>query len=95
MGDYFELLKVDGVLVAIGVPDKPLTFHPMPLIAKRHTYAGSVIGAIRETQQMLDFCAKNEITPEIEVITPAQINAAYERVMNSNVRYRFVTDMNA
>lgn len=95
MGDYFELLKVDGVLVAVGVPDKPLTFHPMPLIAKRRTYAGSVIGSIRETQEMLYFCAKHEITPQIEVITPAQINAAYERVINSDVRYRFVIDMNA
>jgi uncharacterized zinc-type alcohol dehydrogenase-like protein len=67
----------------------------MPLIAKRRTYAGSMIGSIRETQEMLDFCAKHEITPDIEVIGPAGINAAYERVMKSDVRYRFVIDMQA
>jgi len=95
MGDYFGLLKLDGALVVVGVPDAPLTFHPMPLIAKRRTYAGSMIGSIRETQEMLDFCAKHEIAPEIEVIQPDGINAAYERVMKSDVRYRFVIDMKA
>ncbi|MEJ0038984.1 MAG: NAD(P)-dependent alcohol dehydrogenase [Gammaproteobacteria bacterium] len=95
MGDYFGLLKLDAALVVVGVPDEPLTFHPMPLIGMRRTYAGSMIGSMRETQEMLDFCAKHEIAPEIEVIPPADINAAYERVMKSDVRYRFVIDMNA
>jgi uncharacterized zinc-type alcohol dehydrogenase-like protein len=95
MADYFNLLKVDGTLVVVGVPDESLTLHPMPLIAKRRSYAGSMIGSMRETQEMLDFCAKHEITPEIEVVKPAQINEAYERVLKSDVRYRFVIDMNA
>jgi uncharacterized zinc-type alcohol dehydrogenase-like protein len=93
MNDYFELLKLDGTLVVVGVPDKPLSIHPFPLIMKRRSYSGSVIGGIKETQEMLDFCAKHNITPEIEVISPDQVNVAYERVLKSDVRYRFVIDM--
>ena len=93
MNDYFELLKLDGTLVVVGIPDKPLTIHPFPLIMKRRSYAGSVIGGIKETQEMLDFCAKHSITPEIEVILPDYVNTAYERVLKSDVRYRFVIDM--
>ncbi len=93
MGDYFELLKLDGTLVVVGVPEKPLLIHPFPLIMKRRSYSGSVIGGIKETQEMLDFCAKHNITPEIEVIAPDQVNVAYERVLKSDVRYRFVIDM--
>jgi alcohol dehydrogenase (NADP+) len=95
IGDYFGLLKVDGTLVSVGVPEKPLTVHPSSLIGMRRTYAGSMIGSMRETQEMLDFCANHEITPEIEVIAPADINAAWERVVKSDVRYRFVIDMRA
>lgn len=93
MGAYFELLKLDGTLVVVGLPDKPMSFHPFPLVMKRRSYAGSLIGGIKETQEMLDFCAKHEITPEIEVIPATQVNAAYERVTRSDVRYRFVIDM--
>ena len=93
MGDYFGLLKLDGTLVVVGVPDRPLSIHPFPLIMMRRSYAGSVIGSIKETQEMLDFCAKHNITPEIEVISPNQVNVAYERVLKSDVRYRFVIDM--
>jgi uncharacterized zinc-type alcohol dehydrogenase-like protein len=93
MSDYFNLLKLDGTLVALGVPDKPLSIQPYSLIAMRRNYAGSLIGSIKETQEMLDFCAKHNITPEIEVISPAQVNEAYERVLKSDVRYRFVMDM--
>jgi uncharacterized zinc-type alcohol dehydrogenase-like protein len=93
MSDYFGLLKVDGALVAVGVPDKALTVHPFSLIAMRRTYAGSMIGSIQETQEMLDFCAQHEITPEIEVVAPTEINAAWDRVVKSDVRYRFVIDM--
>lgn len=93
MNDYFGLLKLDSTLVAVGVPEKPMTIHPFPLVMKRRSYAGSVIGSIRETQEMLNFCAKHQITPEIEVIEPAQVNEAYERVLKSDVRYRFVMDM--
>jgi uncharacterized zinc-type alcohol dehydrogenase-like protein len=60
---------------------------------KRRNFAGSLIGGIKETQEMLNFCAKNNITPEIEVISPSEVNVAYERVLKSDVRYRFVMDM--
>jgi alcohol dehydrogenase (NADP+) len=93
MNDYFNLLKLDGTLVVVGVPEKPLTIHPFPLIIMRRSYAGSVIGSIKETQEMLDFCAKHKITPEIEVVAPEQVNIAYERVLKSDVRYRFVIDI--
>jgi len=93
MGDYFNLLKRDATLVVVGLPEKPLSIHPFPLVLMRRSYSGSVIGSIKETQEMLDFCAKHHITPEIELITPAQVNEAYERVIKSDVRYRFVMDM--
>ena len=93
MHEFFALLKLDATLVAVGAPDRPLAISPFPLIMMRRNYAGSVIGSIKETQEMLDFCAKNEIVPEIEVISPAQVNEAYERVLKSDVRYRFVMDM--
>lgn len=94
MEGYFGLLKVDGTLVVVGIPDEPLTFGPAALIGKRRSYAGSMIGSMHETQEMLDFCAKHGIAPDIEVIAPAQINEAWERVVKSDVRYRFVIDMN-
>jgi uncharacterized zinc-type alcohol dehydrogenase-like protein len=93
MGAYFGLLKLDGALVVVGLPEKPLSIHPFPLVMKRRSYAGSLIGSIGETQEMLDFCAKHEIAPEIEVVSPAQVNEAYERVAKSDVRYRFVIDL--
>lgn len=91
--DYFNLLKLDATLVSLGAPDKPYSISPFPLILMRRNYAGSVIGSIKETQEMLDFCAKHKIIPEIEVVTPGQVNEAYARVLKSDVRYRFVIDM--
>jgi uncharacterized zinc-type alcohol dehydrogenase-like protein len=93
MMDYFNLLKLDATLVALGAPEKPLSISPFPLILMRRNYAGSVIGGIKETQEMLDFCAKHNIVPEIEVINSSQVNQAYERILKSDVRYRFVIDM--
>lgn len=93
MADYFELLKLDGTLVVVGIPDRALSIHPFSLVMKRRSYAGSLIGSIKETQEMLDFCAKHNIAPEIEVIDPSYVNQAYERVTKSDVRYRFVIDM--
>jgi uncharacterized zinc-type alcohol dehydrogenase-like protein len=93
MGDYFNLLKLDGSLVVVGLPEDALTFSPFPLVMKRRSYSGSLIGSIKETQEMLDFCAKHNITPDIEIVTPDQINNAYERVVKSDVRYRFVIDI--
>ena len=95
MADYFGLLKTDGSLVVVGIPEKPLTIHPFSLVPMRRSYSGSMIGGIKETQEMLDFCAQHGITPEIETINPAQVNEAYERVLKSDVRYRFVIDMKA
>jgi uncharacterized zinc-type alcohol dehydrogenase-like protein len=93
MADYFGLLKLDATLVVVGIPDRPLSISPFPLVMMRRNYSGSLIGSIRETQEMLDFCAGHGITPEIEMIAPDQVNAAYERVLKSDVRYRFVIDM--
>lgn len=95
LGSYFGLLKMDATLVSVGAPDKPLSIHPFPLIMKRRRYAGSLIGGIKETQEMLDFCGKHNIAPEIEVIAPEKVNEAFERVLKSDVRYRFVIDMQA
>ncbi len=92
MGAYFSLLKTDGTLVVVGLPEKPLLIHPFPLVGHRRSYAGSMIGSIKETQEMLDFCAKHKTYPEIEVIEPSEVNVAYERVIRSDVRYRFVID---
>lgn len=93
LGAYLGLLKIDCTLVSVGAPDKPIAVHPFPLIMMRRNWAGSMIGSIKETQEMLDFCAQHSITPEIEVIDPTQVNEAYERVLKSDVRYRFVIDM--
>jgi uncharacterized zinc-type alcohol dehydrogenase-like protein len=93
MGAYFGLLKLDATLVSVGAPEKPLSIHPFPLIMMRRNYAGSVIGSIQETQEMLDFCSQHNITSDIELIQPDQVNEAYERVLKSDVRYRFVIDM--
>jgi Zn-dependent alcohol dehydrogenases len=93
LGAYLGLLKLDCTLVSVGAPDKPMAVHPFPLIMMRRNWAGSAIGSIKETQEMLDFCAEHNITPEIELITPNKVNEAYERVLKSDVRYRFVIDM--
>lgn len=92
LGDYLGLLGVDGTLVELGAPEQPLTVPFFPLGAGRRRLAGSMIGGIPETQEMLDFCAEHDVTPEIEVIAPDYVNEAYERVLGSDVRYRFVID---
>lgn len=87
------LLKLDGSMVNVGAPENPINLNVFSLILMRRSLSGSVIGSIKETQEMLDFCAHHGITPEIEVINPEQVNDAYERVLKSDVRYRFVLDM--
>jgi alcohol dehydrogenase (NADP+) len=90
---YFELLNVDGSFVVVGVPDKPIPIGAFPLIMGRRGIAGSVIGGIQETQEMLDFCGQHDVACDIEVIPIQKVNEAYERVLKSDVRYRFVIDM--
>jgi uncharacterized zinc-type alcohol dehydrogenase-like protein len=89
---YLSLLAVDGALVNVGAPAEPLSLNVMSLIGHRRTYAGSMIGGIALTQEMLDFCAEHGIGAEVEVIPADRINDAYERVLASDVRYRFVID---
>ncbi len=91
--DYLNLLKTDGTMILVGVPDKPTLLEPFPLILQRRRIAGSVIGGIRETQEMLDFCATHQIESEVEVIPIQQVNEAYERVLRGDVRFRFVIDL--
>jgi len=76
----------------VGLPDKPLEMSIFPLNMQRRRIAGSNIGGIRETQEMLDFCAEHGYASDVEVISADQINEAWERVVNSDVRYRFVID---
>jgi uncharacterized zinc-type alcohol dehydrogenase-like protein len=90
---YLGLLRRDGVMVLVGVPDQPTPLAAAALIMKRKTLAGSQIGGIRETQEMLDFCAAHGIASDVEVIPIQDINEAYERMLKNDVRYRFVIDI--
>ncbi|MEV0743098.1 NAD(P)-dependent alcohol dehydrogenase [Streptomyces sp. NPDC050549] len=92
LGAYLSLLKTDGALVNVGAPEEPVSLNLFSVIGGRKTLAGSGIGGIRETQEMLDFCAEHGFGAEIELISADQINEAYERVLSSDVRYRFVID---
>ncbi len=89
---FLRLLATDGTMVNLGAPAEPLSLRAFSLILQRKSFAGSVIGGIRETQEMLDFCAEHGIGADIEVIDAARINEAWERVLASDVRYRFVID---
>ncbi|HKU03869.1 MAG TPA: NAD(P)-dependent alcohol dehydrogenase [Arthrobacter sp.] len=92
ISSYLGLLKLDGALVNVGAPAEPLPVNAFALIGGRRSFAGSMIGGIRETQEMLNFCAEHHLGAEIEVIPAEKINDAYERVLASDVRYRFVID---
>jgi alcohol dehydrogenase (NADP+) len=87
-----KCLKTDGTLVLVGAPDKPLPVSPFSIIPKRRTLAGSMIGGIQETQEMLDFCADHEVWSDVEVIPIQKIEEAYARMIKGDVRYRFVVD---
>ncbi len=93
MNAYLNLLKLDGTLTLVGAPEKPLPVAAFGLLMKRRRLAGSAIGGIRETQEMLDFCAEKGIVSDIEKINIDYINTAYERLLKSDVKYRFVIDM--
>jgi uncharacterized zinc-type alcohol dehydrogenase-like protein len=92
LSKYLGLLRLDGALVNVGAPGEPLPLQVFSLFRNRLSFAGSGIGSIGETQEMLDFCAEHGIAPEIEMIAADEINDAYERVLKSDVRYRFVID---
>jgi uncharacterized zinc-type alcohol dehydrogenase-like protein len=90
---YLQLLKRDGALTQVGVPAEPLDVQVFNLITNRRSFTGSLIGGIAETQEMLDFCGKHGITSDIEIIPVQKINEAFERLLKSDVKYRFVIDM--
>ncbi|MGH3522401.1 MAG: NAD(P)-dependent alcohol dehydrogenase, partial [Mycobacterium sp.] len=92
LGQYLKLLDVDGTLVELGIPEHPMEVPAFALAQMRRSLTGSNIGGIPETQEMLNFCAEHGVLPEIELIEPDYINTAYERVLASDVRYRFVID---
>jgi uncharacterized zinc-type alcohol dehydrogenase-like protein len=89
---FLSLLRTDGAFVNVGAPEEPVSLNLFSVIAGRKTLAGSGIGGIQETQEMLDFCAEHGLGAEIELISASEINEAYERVLGSDVRYRFVID---
>jgi uncharacterized zinc-type alcohol dehydrogenase-like protein len=90
---YLGLLKLDGTLTLVGAPEQPLPVAAFNLLLPRRNFAGSAIGGIRETQEMLDFCARHQIAADIELIPIQQINEAWERLLKQDVKYRFVIDL--
>jgi uncharacterized zinc-type alcohol dehydrogenase-like protein len=90
---YLDLIKLDGTLTLVGAPPNPLPLSVGSLLFRRRSLAGSIIGGLRETQEMLDFCADHGIAADIEMIKIQQINEAFERLVKSDVKYRFVIDM--
>jgi len=93
INSYLRLLTLNGTLTLVGAPEQPLPVSAFSVIAQRRSFAGSGIGGIRETQEMLDFCAEHKILPEIEMIRMDQVNEAWDRVVKQDVHYRFVIDM--
>ncbi|XGV98610.1 MAG: NAD(P)-dependent alcohol dehydrogenase [Leptolyngbya sp. BL-A-14] len=90
---YLNLLRLDGNITLVGAPEKPLEVAAFSLLTGRRSLSGSMIGGIAETQEMLDFCGEHNITADIEVIPIQKVNEAYDRVLKSDVKYRFVIDM--
>jgi alcohol dehydrogenase (NADP+) len=93
LNPYISMVGLNGVLVVVGMPELPATIHQASLIMGNKSIAGSLIGGIAETQEMLDFCAENNVTADVEVIAPDRIEEAYDRTVKADVRYRFVIDM--
>jgi len=90
---YVGLLKTGGTLICLGLPTEPIQLPSLNIVFTRRCIAGSLIGGLPETQEMLDYCAENNITADVEVIPIQQINEAYKRMLKSDVKYRFVIDM--
>ncbi|MGB6483751.1 MAG: NAD(P)-dependent alcohol dehydrogenase [Candidatus Acidiferrales bacterium] len=93
VNSYLNLLRRDGDLTIVGAPPKPLGVSAFGLIMRRRSFSGSSIGSVAETQKMLDFCGKHNITADVEVIPIQKVNEAYERLLKSDVKYRFAIDM--
>jgi uncharacterized zinc-type alcohol dehydrogenase-like protein len=93
MNAYLNLIKLDGTLCLVGLPEQPLSVAPFSLLANRRSLAGSAIGGMKETQEMLDYCAEKGIVSDIEIVSFDKVNEAYERVLKGDVKYRFVLDM--
>jgi alcohol dehydrogenase (NADP+) len=93
INSYIQLLRRDGNITLVGAPDKPHAVSGFGLLSQRRSISGSTIGGLAETQEMLDFCAKRNITADVEVIPIQKVNEAYERMLKSDVRYRFSIDM--
>jgi uncharacterized zinc-type alcohol dehydrogenase-like protein len=93
LNKYMKMIGLDGTMVIVGLPEKQMQIGAFSLTVARRSLAGSVIGGIKETQEMLDFCSKNNIVCDIELVPIKKINEAYQRVLNSDVRYRFVIDI--
>jgi uncharacterized zinc-type alcohol dehydrogenase-like protein len=90
---YLQLLKLNGTMTLVGIPPDAIPLKANPLVSRRRSISGSMIGGIRETQEMLDYCAEHNIVSDVEVIPIQQINEAYDRMLKSDVRYRFVIDL--
>jgi uncharacterized zinc-type alcohol dehydrogenase-like protein len=90
---YLALLKLDGTITLVGLPEKPPAVNIFSLITRRASIAGSMIGGMPETQEMLDYCGRHNITSSVEVIPIQKINEAFERLLKQDVKYRFVIDM--
>ena len=90
---YLNLLRRDGNICLVGAPEKPLSVAAFNLLFGRRSLSGSIIGGIAETQEMLDFCGKNNITADVEIIPIQKVNEAYDRLVKADVKYRFAIDM--
>jgi uncharacterized zinc-type alcohol dehydrogenase-like protein len=93
MNAYLGLLRRDGTLCLVGLPDQPVSISPFAIITNRRAFAGSMIGGMKQTQEMLDFCAEKNIVSDIELTSFDKVNEAYDRVLKGDVKYRFVLDL--
>ncbi len=93
LGAYMSMVKLDGTMVMVGLPDAPTPIHSFSFCIPRRSLAGSAIGGVGETQEMLNYCAEHNIVSDVEVIPIQKINEAFERIVKNDVKYRFVIDM--
>jgi uncharacterized zinc-type alcohol dehydrogenase-like protein len=94
-GAYVGMLKSGGTLICLGLPAEPINVHSLNIVFSRRCIAGSLIGGLPETQEMLDYCAEHQISADVETIPIQQINEAFQRMLKNDVKYRFVIDMSS